>query len=81
MAIQLTPRMRLADHRDAHVSVSCNACLHMREMAAEALARVIGWDTPVLEALPRFRCSACGVRRVHVSIFYRRRPRGWNSHP
>lgn len=81
VAFQLTPRMRLADHRDGLVSVSCNACLHEREISAEALAQIVGWETRLATVLPRLRCSACGARRAHVSIFYPRRPRGWNPHP
>jgi hypothetical protein len=81
MAIQLSPNMRLCDHRDGLISLSCKKCLHEREMPAAALARIIGWETPVMAALPRLRCSACGAHRAHVSIFYPSRPRGWNPHP
>jgi hypothetical protein len=81
MAIQLSPKTRLADHRDGFVSVSCNKCLHERDMPAAALAQIIGWETRVMTVLPQLRCSACGARRAHVSIFYPRRPREWNTHP
>jgi hypothetical protein len=81
MAIQLLPKTRLSDHRDGIISVSCNGCLHEREMPAVALAQIIGWETRIVTALLRLRCSACGAHRAHVSIFYPRRPPGWNTHP
>jgi hypothetical protein len=81
VAFQLTAKTRLADHRDGLVSVSCKECLHEREMPAAALAHLIGWETPIVTALPRLRCSVCGEHRAHIGIFYPRRPRGWNKHP
>ncbi len=81
VAIRLSAESQLSAHRDGIVSVSCPACHHERNMPAAALARIIGWDTPLSAALRRLRCSACGARRARVSIHYPRRPRGWNSHP
>lgn len=81
VAIQLTPKTRLADHREGLILLSCKECLHEREMPAAALARIIGWETRIVTALPRLRCSACGAHRAHVSVAYPRRPRGWSKHP
>ena len=80
MALPLTSTTRLADHRDAFVELRCGACAHQREVRADALARMLGWETPLMARLERFRCSRCGARRVEIRFGYVRRPRGWVSH-
>jgi hypothetical protein len=79
VAIPITPKTRLADYRDALVGVGCQQCFHEREMTAEALAQIIGWQSRVISAIPRMRCSACGAHKAHVFLFYPRRPRGWSK--
>lgn len=80
MALPLAPDTRLTDHRDAHVELRCGSCGHAREMCAEALARLIGWETLLAQRLGRFRCSRCGARRVAIAFGYDRKPRGWLAH-
>lgn len=77
MALPLTPSTRLSDHCDAYVELRCTQCGHFREVHAEALARVIGWESPLARRLERFRCSRCGARRVEIRFGYEHRPRGW----
>ena len=81
MALPLTPSSRLSDHRDAYVELRCAACGHHREVRADALARVVGWDTPLARVLERFRCSRCEARRVQIRFGYERKPRGWVTNP
>jgi len=81
VAIPITPKTRLTDHRDALVGIGCQQCFHEREMSAVALAQLIGWQSRVISAIPRMRCSACGAHRAHVFLFYPRRPRGWGKNP
>lgn len=80
MALPLTPSTRLADHREAHVDLRCGACGHRREVRADALARMLGWETPLKAHVRRFRCSRCGARRVEIQFGYEHRPRGWQTH-
>ena len=79
MPLPLTPETRLAEHRDAQVELRCLRCGHSREMSAEALARLIGWQTLLVNRLGQFRCSCCGARRVAIAFGYDRKPRGWLS--
>lgn len=80
MALPLTPSTRLSDHRDAYVEMTCRRCGHSRDMRAEALARLIGWDTVLERRLDRFRCSRCAAREVEIRFGYDRKPRGWVKH-
>ena len=77
MPLPLTPKTRLSDHRDAHVELRCQGCGHFRDIRAEALARLIGWETLLSKHLSRFRCSRCGARGVAITFGYDQRPRGW----
>ena len=45
MALPVTAATRLSDHRNAHVDLTCRHLGHSRDVRAEALARVIGWET------------------------------------
>jgi ribosomal protein S27AE len=80
MALPLTPSTRLSDHRDAHVELRCGACGHQRDVRADALARLMGWETLLAPRLARFRCSRCGARRVEIRFGYDLQPRGWTLH-
>jgi len=81
MAIPLTANACLSHHREGYVMVSCLGCGHRRDIRAEALARIFGWDVKVRALVPRFRCSACGKREVDVRFGYDSRPRGWAKNP
>lgn len=77
MALPLTPWTRLSDHPEAYVELRCRKCGHGRDVHVNALARMVGWDTPLAPRLERFRCSRCGARRVEIRFGYARKPRGW----
>lgn len=81
MALPMTPSTRLSDHPGAHAELRCGGCGHRRDVRVEALARMVGWDTPLARRLERFRCSRCGARRVEIRFGYERKPRGWLTNP
>ena len=68
MAIPVTRSIRLSHHRESHVLIRCGACGHEREITADALARIVGWDAEPSTMGERFRCSRCGAHRAQVSI-------------
>lgn len=68
--------VRLSHHRGSQVLIRCAACGHKRQMTAEALARIIGWDAEPFAMTERFRCSRCGAHRAEVSLGHDRKPRG-----
>jgi hypothetical protein len=81
MAIPLTRSTRLAHHRQGFARLRCGRCEHLREVPVEALARLLGWDSVLIDQVTRFRCSSCGARRIEISFGYDRRPRGWSKNP
>ena len=81
MAIPLTSNANLSHHREGYVIVSCCTCGHRRDIRAEALARIFGWDTKVRLLAAKFRCSSCGIKRVEISFGYDHKPRGWVKNP
>jgi hypothetical protein len=81
MSIPLTANTCLSHHRDGYAIVTCSGCGHRRDIKTEALARIIGWDTPVLPMVGRFRCSQCGAKTVEISFGYDRKPRRWAKNP
>lgn len=73
MVIPLTPSARLSHHRESFVVIRCGACGHQREVTAESLARIIGWEASLFYLRERFRCSQCDARRVEMSFVNDRR--------
>ena len=55
------------------VVCECGAC---REIAPQALARLVGWKVTLRELVPRMRCSQCGKKVAEVVAVARPRPRG-----
>jgi hypothetical protein len=72
---------RLSHHREGHVLIRCGACEHEREITADALARIIGWDAQPLAMSERFRCSQCGAHRAQVTLGRDRKPRRSPKNP
>lgn len=48
------------------LDVSCMACYHRTTMPVAILLPRYAAETPLPDALSRFRCSACGARDVDV---------------
>ncbi|MGH8317757.1 MAG: hypothetical protein ACREUL_07230 [Steroidobacteraceae bacterium] len=64
------------------VRVKCPACGASRDIAAEALARLVGWSMSLESLAPRLRCSKCGARgAATVTPVGLPRPRGFTSNP
>ena len=64
------------------VRVKCPACGASRDIAAEALARLVGWSTSLDSLTPRLRCSKCGAKgAATVTPVGLPRPRGFTSNP
>jgi ssDNA-binding Zn-finger/Zn-ribbon topoisomerase 1 len=83
------PRM-LGQHRVTKLSdrfgdytliVRCTKCKHQRSMDPEALARLVGWETPVEQFATRLRCSTCGATCPDLLREPIRRPRGVPKNP
>jgi hypothetical protein len=83
------PRM-LGQHRITKLSdrfgdytliVRCTKCKHQRSMNPEALARLVGWETPVEKFATRLRCSTCGATCPDLLREPIRRPRGVPKNP
>ena len=64
------------------VRVRCPACGASRDIAAEALARLVGWSMSLESLAPRLRCSKCGAKgAATVTPVGLPRPRGFTSNP
>src|SRR5487761_1820555 len=64
------------------VRVKCPACGASRDIAAEALARLVGWSMTLENLAPRLRCSKCGAKgTATVTPVGLPRPRGFTSNP
>ena len=64
------------------VRVKCPACGASRDIAAEALARLVGWSMSLASLAPRLRCSKCGAKgAATVTPVGLPRPRGFTSNP
>ena len=81
--VRKLPHIRKLDDAFGHflVQVTCKQCNTGREIAPEALARIVGWST-TLEALAlRMRCSKCGTRGAEVVAMALPRLRGVPKNP
>jgi hypothetical protein len=64
------------------VRVRCPSCGASRDIAAEALARLVGWSVSLQSLAPRLRCSKCGAKgTATVTPVGLPRPRGFTSNP
>jgi ssDNA-binding Zn-finger/Zn-ribbon topoisomerase 1 len=64
------------------VRVKCPACGASRDIAAEALARIVGWSISLESLAPRLRCSKCGAKgTATVTPVGLPRPRGFTGNP
>src|SRR5579862_242841 len=64
------------------VRVRCPACGASRDIAAEALARLVGWSITLENLAARLRCSKCGAKGAAVvTPVGLPRPRGFSSNP
>ena len=62
------------------VRIMCK-CGAVREVAPEALARIVGWSTTLEALAPRMRCSRCGAKGAQLVAVATPRPRGVPKNP
>jgi hypothetical protein len=64
------------------VRVRCTSCGASRDIAAQALARLVGWSMSLASLAPRLRCSKGGAPGpATVTPVGLPRPRGFASNP
>jgi hypothetical protein len=50
------------DFADFELRITCRKCAHVRLTEPHALARLVGWETPLTIVATRLRCSKCHAR-------------------
>lgn len=57
------PITKLSDRfADYTLRIRCKKCQHVRTTEPHALAKLLGWETPLAKVESRMRCSKCNVR-------------------
>jgi hypothetical protein len=60
---------KLSDWRKGYALItSCRQCKHSRRTEPGALARLLGWDVPLIEVAARLRCSNCFAKDCEVQV-------------
>jgi hypothetical protein len=75
------PITKLSDRfADFTLRIKCRKCGHVRVTEPHALAKLLGWETPLTTVALRMRCSKCQVRgECDLSAIDQPRPRGLGS--
>lgn len=73
-----TPITKLSDRfADYTLRIRCRKCGHERHTEPHALAKLLGWETPLTKVAARLRCSKCDVRgECELTAVNQPRPRG-----
>jgi hypothetical protein len=73
-----TPVTKLSDRfADYLLRIRCRRCGHERTTDPHALAKLLGWETPLAVVASRLRCSKCNVRgECELTATSQVRPRG-----
>jgi hypothetical protein len=73
---------KLSDRFGDYVLVlTCRKCKHGRRTDPHALAKILGWETPLKQVAERLRCSNCGAKDCELAIDAIWRPRGTPRNP
>jgi DNA-directed RNA polymerase subunit RPC12/RpoP len=57
------PITKLSDRfADYTLRIRCKKCGHERTTDPHALAKLLGWETPLTTVAARLRCSRCNLR-------------------
>jgi hypothetical protein len=73
---------KLSDRFGDYVLViTCRKCLHARRTEPHALAKLLGWDAPLVKVAARLRCSNCGTKDCTLKTESIPRPRGVPKNP
>jgi hypothetical protein len=75
------PITKLSDRfADYTLRIRCRKCGHERICDPHALAKLLGWETPLTKVAMRLRCSKCNVRgECELTATNTPKPRGYRS--
>jgi hypothetical protein len=75
------PIKKLSDRfADYILRIRCRKCGHERTTEPYALAKLLGWETPLTTVAARLRCSKCNVRgECELTASNQPKPRGYRS--
>jgi ribosomal protein L44E len=75
------PITKLSDRfADYTLRIRCRKCGHERTTEPHALAKLLGWETPLATIALRMRCSKCHVRgECELTAINPSKPRGYRS--
>jgi ribosomal protein L44E len=75
------PITKLSDRfADYTLRIRCKKCNHERVTDPQALAKLLGWETPLAKVAMRLRCSKCNVRgECELTAMNTPKPRGYRD--
>ena len=75
------PITKLSDRfADYTLRIRCKKCSHERVTDPQALAKLLGWETPLAKVAMRLRCSKCNVRgECELTAMNTPKPRGYRD--
>jgi hypothetical protein len=60
---------KLADWRTGYALViGCKSCKHARRTEPHSLAKLLGWDVPLIVVTARLRCSNCYAKDCEIQV-------------
>jgi len=60
---------KLADWRkDYALVIACRKCKHSRRTEPGAIAKLLGWEIPIMVVVARLRCSNCFAKDCEVQV-------------
>jgi hypothetical protein len=60
---------KLADWRTGYALViACRSCKRARRTDPNSLARLLGWEVPLIEVTARLRCSNCYSKDCEIQV-------------
>jgi hypothetical protein len=60
---------KLADWRTGYALViGCRTCKHARRTEPHSLAKLLGWDVPLIVVTARLRCSNCYAKDCEIQV-------------
>jgi hypothetical protein len=75
------PVTKLSDRfADYTLCITCKKCGHVRTTEPHALAKLLGWETPLAIVATRLRCSKCHARdQCELTATNQPKPRGYRE--
>lgn len=75
------PITRLSDRFAEHgLLIRCKICGLEKVTEPHALAKLLGWETPLTTVALRLRCSKCNVRgKCELTVMNQAKPRSYRS--